>query len=168
MDGHRQGSARPADGTLTALALDVTADTGAYGNHGPGVLFHAVEEAVTAYRCPNKRVDARAVYTNTVPAGAFRGYGLSQTVFAVESAIDELARRLGLDPAEFRRRNLIRQGDAPGQRQRRAGGRVHREPRRAAMPRPGGEGAGERARARPRPTGCRGWADRDRDRRRDA
>ncbi|MGH3244710.1 MAG: xanthine dehydrogenase family protein molybdopterin-binding subunit, partial [Trebonia sp.] len=101
------------DGTLTGLALDVTADTGAYGNHGPGVMYHAVEEAVTAYRCVNKRVDARVVYTNTVPAGAFRGYGLSQTVFAVESAIDELARRLGLDPAEFRRRNLIRAGDAP-------------------------------------------------------
>jgi CO/xanthine dehydrogenase Mo-binding subunit/aerobic-type carbon monoxide dehydrogenase small subunit (CoxS/CutS family) len=99
------------DGALTALALDVTADTGAYGNHGPGVLFHAVEEAVTVYRCPNKRVDARAVYTNTVPAGAFRGYGLSQTVFAVESAIDELARALGIDPIELRRRNLIREGD---------------------------------------------------------
>jgi CO/xanthine dehydrogenase Mo-binding subunit len=101
------------DGILTALALDVTADTGAYGNHGPGVLNHAVEEAVTAYRCQNKRVDARAVHTNTVPAGAFRGYGLSQTVFAVESAIDELARRLDLDPAEFRRRNLIREGEVP-------------------------------------------------------
>jgi len=100
------------DGTLTGLALDVTADTGAYGNHGPGVMYHAVEEAVTAYRCPNKRASARAVYTNTVPAGAFRGYGLSQTVFAVESAIDELARILDLDPAEFRRRTLIREGDA--------------------------------------------------------
>ena len=100
-----------SDGTLVGLALDVTADTGAYGNHGPGVLFHAIEEAVTVYRCPSKRVDARAVYTNTVPAGAFRGYGLSQTVFAVESAIDELARSLGIDPAEFRRRNLIRPGD---------------------------------------------------------
>jgi CO/xanthine dehydrogenase Mo-binding subunit/aerobic-type carbon monoxide dehydrogenase small subunit (CoxS/CutS family) len=101
------------DGTLTALALDVTADTGAYGNHGPGVLYHAVEEAVIAYRCGNKRVDARSVYTNTVPAGAFRGYGLSQTLFAVESALDELARRCELDPAEFRRRNLLRAGDEP-------------------------------------------------------
>jgi CO/xanthine dehydrogenase Mo-binding subunit/aerobic-type carbon monoxide dehydrogenase small subunit (CoxS/CutS family) len=101
------------DGTLTGLALDVTTDTGAYGNHGPGVMYHAVEETVTAYRCASKRVDARAVYTNTVPAGAFRGYGLSQTVFAVESAIDELARLCELDPAEFRRRNLIRAGDPP-------------------------------------------------------
>jgi putative selenate reductase molybdopterin-binding subunit len=99
------------DGTLTGLALDITADTGAYGNHGPGVLLHAVEEAITVYRCPNKRVDARAVHTNTVPAGAFRGYGLSQTVFAVESAIDELARSLGIDPVELRRRTLIREGD---------------------------------------------------------
>jgi putative selenate reductase molybdopterin-binding subunit len=100
------------DGTLTALRLDVTSDTGAYGNHGPGVLFHACEEAVTAYRCPNKQVDARAVYTSTVPAGGFRGYGVSQAAFAVESAVDELARRLGTGPAEFRRRNLIRAGDA--------------------------------------------------------
>ncbi|HXT88788.1 MAG TPA: molybdopterin cofactor-binding domain-containing protein, partial [Trebonia sp.] len=100
-----------SDGTLTGLALDVTADTGAYGNHGPGVMYHAVEEAVTVYRCPNKRVRARSVYTNTLPAGAFRGYGLSQTVFAVESAVDELARLLGFNPAEFRRRNLLREGD---------------------------------------------------------
>jgi putative selenate reductase molybdopterin-binding subunit len=105
----RLGAAR--DGTLTAIALTVVSDTGAYGNHGPGVLFHACEEAVTAYRCPNKLVDARAVYTNTVPAGAFRGYGLSQTVFAVESAVDELARRLGVPPAEFRRANLIGPGE---------------------------------------------------------
>jgi putative selenate reductase molybdopterin-binding subunit len=105
----RLGAAR--DGTLTAFALTVVSDTGAYGNHAPGVLFHGCEEAVTAYRCPNKRVDARAVYTNTVPAGAFRGYGLSQTVFAVESAVDELATRLGLRPAEFRRANLIRPGE---------------------------------------------------------
>ncbi len=105
--------AADADGTLTGFALDLTSDTGAYGNHGPGVMFHAIEEAVTAYRCPSKRVDARVVYTSTVPAGAFRGYGLSQTAFAVESAVDELARRLHLDPAGFRRRNLLRAGEAP-------------------------------------------------------
>jgi putative selenate reductase molybdopterin-binding subunit len=105
--------AATSEGTLTGLALDVTADTGAYGNHGPGVMYHAVEEAVTAYRCANKRIDARVVYTNTVPAGAFRGYGLSQTIFAVESAVDELARLCGLGPAEFRRRNLIRAGEVP-------------------------------------------------------
>ena len=101
------------DGTLTALQLTTVADTGAYGNHASGVLFHSCEEAVTAYRCPSKKVDALSVYTNTVPAGAFRGYGMSQSGFAVESALDELARRLGIDPAEFRRRNLIRPGEAP-------------------------------------------------------
>jgi len=52
------------DGTLTGFALDLTADTGGYGNHGPGVMYHAVEEAVTAYRCPHKRV-TRAPSTRT-------------------------------------------------------------------------------------------------------
>ena len=105
--------AADADGILTGFALDLTSDTGAYGNHGAAVMFHAVEEAVTAYRCRAKRIDARVVYTNTVPAGALRGYGLSQTVFAVECALDELARRCRLDPLEFRRRNLISEGDVP-------------------------------------------------------
>jgi putative selenate reductase molybdopterin-binding subunit len=101
------------DGTLTALQMTTLADTGAYGNHAGGVLFHSCEESVTAYRCPNKRVDAVSAYTTTVPAGAFRGYGMSQAGFAVESAIDELARRLGIDPADFRRRNLIQPGEMP-------------------------------------------------------
>jgi len=99
------------DGTLTALALDVVSDTGAYGNHGPAVMFHGCHESLAVYRCPNKRVDAVVAYTNTVPAGAFRGYGLGQVTFAVESALDELARRLGVDPVEFRERNVVRPGD---------------------------------------------------------
>ncbi|MBD7994690.1 molybdopterin-dependent oxidoreductase [Arthrobacter sp. Sa2CUA1] len=101
-----------AGGLLTALAVDVTTNTGAYGNHGPGVMFHGCGESVAVYRCANKKVDARAVYTNTVPSGAFRGYGLSQMVFAIESALDELARSLNLDPLEFKRRNLVVEGDA--------------------------------------------------------
>ena len=99
------------DGTLTAMQLSTVADTGAYGNHSGGVLFHSCNEAISLYRCPNKRVDASSVYTNTVPAGAFRGYGLSQSAFAVESAIDELARSLDLDPVDMRRRNVVRPGD---------------------------------------------------------
>ena len=106
----RAGATR--DGTLTALELDVTTNTGAYGNHAPGVMFHGCGESVAVYRCDNKKVDARAVYTNTVPSGAFRGYGLSQMIFAVESAMDELARGIGMDPLEFRRRNVIARGDA--------------------------------------------------------
>ncbi|MFJ3958289.1 molybdopterin-dependent oxidoreductase [Arthrobacter sp. NPDC090010] len=99
------------DGTLTGLQLDVLTNTGAYGNHGPGVMFHGCGESVAVYNCANKKLDARAVYTHTVPAGAFRGYGLSQMIFAVESAMDELAHGIGMDPWEFRRRNMLREGD---------------------------------------------------------
>ncbi|HEY2057734.1 MAG TPA: molybdopterin-dependent oxidoreductase [Amycolatopsis sp.] len=100
------------DGTLTALALHVVADTGAYGNHGPGVLFHACGESLAVYRCPNKKADGYSVYTHNVPSGAFRGYGLGQVIFAVESVLDELAARLGLDPLVLRERNVIRAGEA--------------------------------------------------------
>jgi putative selenate reductase molybdopterin-binding subunit len=111
----RAGARR--DGTLTALELRVVADTGAYGNHGPAVMYHACHESLAVYRCAGKKVDAYAVYTNTVPSGAFRGYGLGQVTFAVESALDELARRLRLDPVTVRERNVVRPGDpltAPG------------------------------------------------------
>ncbi|MFL1376388.1 MULTISPECIES: molybdopterin-dependent oxidoreductase [unclassified Nocardiopsis] len=99
------------DGTLTAIQMRLLSNTGAYGNHGPGVMFHGSGECVAIYRCPNKRIDSYAVYTNTVPAGAFRGYGLSQTVFAVEQVMDEIARMLDMDPVDLRERNVIRPGD---------------------------------------------------------
>ncbi|MFC5503251.1 molybdopterin-dependent oxidoreductase [Lysinimonas soli] len=101
-----------SDGTLTALAVDQLMDTGAYGNHGIGVMYHSVHESIAAYRCANVRVDAQSVYTNNPPSGAFRGYGLGQVIFAIESAMDELARRLGIDPIELRRRNVVVPGDA--------------------------------------------------------
>ncbi|MCA1549752.1 molybdopterin-dependent oxidoreductase [Bradyrhizobium sp. BRP19] len=100
-----------AGGKLTALQLDVLSNTGAYGNHAGPVMFHALAESIAVYNCPNKRVDGVAVYTNTVPAGAFRGYGLPQALIAVEAAIDELARQLGISPYEMRRRNIVRPGD---------------------------------------------------------
>jgi CO/xanthine dehydrogenase Mo-binding subunit/aerobic-type carbon monoxide dehydrogenase small subunit (CoxS/CutS family) len=99
------------DGVLTAVSMHMLSNTGAYGNHGPGVLFHGSGEAIGVYRCPNKKVDGYAVYTNIMPSGAFRGYGLSQTNFAIESAMDEVARKLGVDPFEFRRLNMVRPGD---------------------------------------------------------
>lgn len=99
------------DGTLTAMQLHVLSNTGAYGNHAAPVLEHACAESISVYRCANKKVDGTAVYTNTVPAGAFRGYGLPQTGFAVESAIDEVACAIGMDATEFRRRNVVRPGD---------------------------------------------------------
>ncbi|WP_099020405.1 molybdopterin-dependent oxidoreductase [Mycolicibacterium palauense] len=104
-------AAAGADGILTALGVDVLMDAGAYGNHSPGVMFHGCGESVAVYRCPNKRVDAQAVYTNNVPSGAFRGYGLGQMIFAIESAVDELAAELGIDPFEMRRRNVVVPGD---------------------------------------------------------
>ncbi|WP_445444118.1 molybdopterin-dependent oxidoreductase [Clavibacter sp. km3a] len=100
-----------ADGVLTALAVDVLSDTGAYGNHGPGVMFHGCNESIALYRVPAKRVDAQSVYTNNLPSGAFRGYGLGQVIFAIESALDELARRLGISGFEIRRRNAVVPGD---------------------------------------------------------
>jgi putative selenate reductase molybdopterin-binding subunit len=98
-------------GKLTALQLDVLSNTGAYGNHAGPVLFHACGESLGVYNCPNKKVDAVVAYTNTVPSGAFRGYGLPQTLFAVEAAIDELAKGLGISPFEIRRRNIVKPGD---------------------------------------------------------
>ncbi|MEE3848812.1 molybdopterin cofactor-binding domain-containing protein [Gordonia sp. LSe1-13] len=98
-------------GHLTALRIDVLSDTGAYGNHAIGVMFHACAESISVYNCPVKRVDAEVVYTNNPPSGAFRGYGLGQVIFAVESALDDLALRLDLDPFDLRRRNMVADGD---------------------------------------------------------
>jgi putative selenate reductase molybdopterin-binding subunit len=98
-------------GKLTALQLDVLSNTGAYGNHAGPVLFHSCGESLGVYNCANKKVDAVVAYTNTVPSGAFRGYGLPQTLLAVEAAIDELARGLGISPYEIRRRNIVKPGD---------------------------------------------------------
>ena len=100
------------DGTLTAIALDILSDTGAYGNFGAAVMFHATNESIALYRCPAKRVDATVVYTTTPPAGAFRGFGLGQVGFALEQSLDEVARALGIAPIRFRELNVIRPGDA--------------------------------------------------------
>ncbi|MWV50185.1 molybdopterin-dependent oxidoreductase [Rathayibacter sp. VKM Ac-2803] len=105
----RLGATR--DGRLTAMTVDVLSDTGAYGNHGPGVMFHGTSESVATYNAPHKRVDAQAVNTNNLPSGAFRGYGLGQVIFGIESAMDQLAVELGIDPFELRRINAVRPGD---------------------------------------------------------
>ena len=99
------------DGTLTAIKIHVVSNTGAYGGHGGETLAAALGSPIAAYRCANKRADGYAVYTNVVPAGGFRGYGASQTTFAIESAMDDLAKLLGLDPFAIRRLNMIREGD---------------------------------------------------------
>src|SRR6202045_2943132 len=99
------------DGTLTAIQLHVVSNTGAYGGHAGETLAASLGSPLTSYRCANKKATGYAVYTNMVPAGGFRGYGSSQTTFAIECAVDELATALGLDPFEIRRRNMIRPGD---------------------------------------------------------
>src|SRR5215213_4729518 len=69
------------DGTLTALEMRIVSNTGAYGNHAGETLYHALGEAIAVYRCQNKKVEGYAVYTNLPPAGAIRGYGLTQPVY---------------------------------------------------------------------------------------
>lgn len=103
--------AATAEGELTAMDVDVVSDTGAYGNHSRGVLYHACAESVSLYRAPNKRVSGTVCYTNNPPSGAFRGYGLGQVILGVESALDMIAERLGIDPFELRRRNAIVDGE---------------------------------------------------------
>jgi CO/xanthine dehydrogenase Mo-binding subunit/aerobic-type carbon monoxide dehydrogenase small subunit (CoxS/CutS family) len=99
------------DGTLTAMHIHTVSNTGAYGNHAGEVLASSLGSAMATYRCANKKGTGYGVYTNTVPSGAFRGYGASQPAFAIESALDELGRRLGIDPFTMRRRNMIRAHD---------------------------------------------------------
>ncbi|MBD2294608.1 molybdopterin-dependent oxidoreductase [Anabaena sphaerica FACHB-251] len=99
------------DGTLIAQDIEVIANTGAYGNHSPTVVFLAGYLPLGLYRCPHKKFTGLAVYTNTMPAGAFRGYGATQGTFAMESQIDEIAQQLKIDPVEMRLKNLIRPGD---------------------------------------------------------
>ncbi|OUL36179.1 carbon monoxide dehydrogenase [Nostoc sp. T09] len=100
-----------ADGTIVAQDMEVIGNTGAYGNHGQTVVFLSGYIPLGLYRCPNKRFEGFAVYTNTMPAGAFRGYGATQGTFVMESQIDEIAQKLKIDPVEMRCKNLIRAGD---------------------------------------------------------
>ncbi len=99
------------DGTLTAMQVRVVSNTGAYGGHGGETLAAALGSPIAAYRCPNKKADGYAVYTNMVPAGGFRGYGATQTTFAIECAMDDLAKLLGMNPFAIRRLNKVRETD---------------------------------------------------------
>ena len=110
MDVHMKVGAKQ-DGKLTAFQMRVVSNTGAYGNHGGETLYAACGEAVAVYNCPNKKVDGYTVYTNMVPGGAIRGYGMTQTIFAVECAMDEVARSLKMDPFQFRRINMVTPDD---------------------------------------------------------
>ncbi len=107
---HRTGVT--ADGRLLAQDIEVVMDGGAYVTLSPVVLSRGIIHAAGPYHCEHVRVDGRAMFTNAVPFGAFRGFGAPQTHFANERHMDRIAARLGLDPAELRRRNLLRDGQS--------------------------------------------------------
>ena len=115
-----------SDGRLTALAFDAVFSGGAYAAHKPTatVNLHGAVEAALGYRLPAWSLRSRVAYTNTVPKGHMRAPGATATIFAVESAIDELAGAAGLDPVELRATNLLGDGDgdAYGHRWRQARG----------------------------------------------
>jgi CO/xanthine dehydrogenase Mo-binding subunit len=99
------------DGTLVALDADVVMDGGAYVTLSPVVLSRGAIHAGGPYRWKAARILARAVATNTPPNGAFRGFGAPQTLFALECHVNRIAETLGIDPAEIRRKNALREGD---------------------------------------------------------
>lgn len=106
---HRTGVTK--DGKFTAMEIDVLLDGGAYVTLSPVVLSRGCIHAAGPYRCPNVRIDGRAVFTNTNPNGAFRGFGAPQTQFAMEVHVDRIAEALGMDPARLRAKNVLRPGD---------------------------------------------------------
>lgn len=99
------------DGELVAAEVTIIHDTGAYANRGPFILWRATVHATGPYKVPNVKVDGYAVYTNKVPQGSYRGFGNPSAQFAAESQMDLLAAKLGMDPVEFRLKNLLRPGD---------------------------------------------------------
>jgi CO/xanthine dehydrogenase Mo-binding subunit len=100
-----------SDGTLTAQQVEILGDAGAYPNLSPRVLFAAAACACGPYRVPNARITSSAVFTNNVPASAFRGFGAMQIVLGYESQMDELAARLGMSRTALRERNFLAKGD---------------------------------------------------------
>lgn len=105
---HRLGAT--LDGEIIAADIEAVNDTGAYALAGPIVLKRVSTHAAGAYEIPNVRTIVRAAYTNNVPSGAMRGFGLPQAIFATECQIDKLAAALEVDPIELRRRNALRKG----------------------------------------------------------
>jgi CO/xanthine dehydrogenase Mo-binding subunit len=103
-----------ADGRILGLDTDAIVDTGPYASEGPSVLRVSEELSTGSYRVQAARFRGRLVYTNNGNAGAFRGYGVPQVTFALESALDLAAAKLGLDPVEIRRRNVLEPGASQG------------------------------------------------------
>jgi len=100
--------ARP-DGELVAVDTELYGDTGAYASLGEHVMTRATTHSSGPYIIPNVRADCFAMYTNNPPSGAFRGFGALQAAFAIETAMDELAHQIGMDPIELRKLNALRE-----------------------------------------------------------
>lgn len=100
------------DGTIQAFDVYTLSNTGAYGEHGPTTVGLSGHKPIPLYRTPKAfRFAYDVVYTNVMSAGAYRGYGATQGMFAVESAVNELAARIGMDPVALREKNMVREGD---------------------------------------------------------
>ena len=104
------------DGRIAALACEADFDVGAYADIAPRMIQKGTYTATGPYRVPHVKLHSSAVYTNTTPGGAFRGFGVPQLVWGVESMMDVAADRLGRDPVDLRRQNLLAHGEefAPG------------------------------------------------------
>jgi CO/xanthine dehydrogenase Mo-binding subunit len=98
------------DGRLVAAESELYGDTGAYASLGEKVMTRATTHSAGPYDIPNVRADCYAMYTNNPPAGAFRGFGVTQSAFAVESMMDMLAEKLNIEPVELRRMNSLHVG----------------------------------------------------------
>ena len=100
------------DGTIRAIDLHTLSNSGAYGEHGPTTVGLSGHKSIPLYtgRLEAFRFSYDVVYTNLQPAGAYRGYGATQGIFAVESAVNELSEKLGFDPTVIRDKNMVREG----------------------------------------------------------
>ena len=99
------------EGMIQAIDVYTLSNTGAYGEHGPTTVGLSGHKSIPLYRTKAFRFSYDVVYTNRMSAGAYRGYGATQGIFAVESAVNELADRLSMDPVKLREKNMVRQGD---------------------------------------------------------
>ncbi len=99
------------DGRIRAIEVHTLSNTGAYGEHGPTTVGLSGHKSIPMYRTEAFRFQYEVVYTNRMSAGAYRGYGATQGIFAVESTVNKLAAKLGMDPVALRRMNIIHEGD---------------------------------------------------------
>jgi CO/xanthine dehydrogenase Mo-binding subunit len=99
------------NGSITARKCEVYWDTGAYAEIGPRIVHKSGYTSAGPYRIPNVWIDSYCVYTNHVPAGAFRGFGVPQVIWAYDSQMDIIARSIGADPLEFRLQYALNEGE---------------------------------------------------------